>query len=170
MTPTTTFDLFDDDRSQVYGGVSAEDPRSTRAVVATRGTVLTYDGSVITAYFFSTSGGRTENVQNVFRGSGPRPYLVSVPDPFDRLSPYHVWPDPPTFSAARLGKLLGLDGPVTAVQILRRGASPRVIDARFTTKSGRQSSFSGTSLRSSLGLRDTWFSVTPNPASATARR
>ena len=170
MTPTTTFDLFDDDRSQVYGGVSAEDPRSTRAVVTTRGTVLTYDGSVITAFFFSTSGGRTEDVQNAFRGSGPRPYLVSVPDPFDRLSPYHVWPDPPTFSAARLGALLGLDGPVTGVQILRRGVSPRVIDARFTTKSGRQSTFSGTSLRSSLDLRDTWFSVTPNPATATARR
>ena len=33
----------------------------------TRHTVLTYDGAVITAFFFSTSGGRTEDVQNVFR-------------------------------------------------------------------------------------------------------
>ena len=170
MTPTTTFDLFDDDRSQVYGGVPAEDPRSTRAVVKTRGTVLTYDGSVITAFFFSTSGGRTEDVQNVFRGSGPRPYLVSVPDPFDRLSPYHVWPDPPTFSAARLGRLLGLDGPVTSVLIARRGVSPRVLETRITTASGRQATLSGSSLRASLGLRDTWFSVTPNPPAAAARR
>ena len=65
--------------------------------------MLTYDGAVITAFFFSTSGGRTEDVQNVFR-SAPRPYLVSVADPFDRISPYHVWPDPPTFTAARLGR------------------------------------------------------------------
>lgn len=170
MTPTTTYDLFDDDRSQVYGGVSAEDRRSTRAVVATRGTVLTYDGDVITAFFFSTSGGRTEDVQNVFRGSGPRPYLVSVPDRFDRLSPYHVWPDPPTFSAARLGRLLGLDGPVTSVGILERGVSPRVVEARVTTVSGRQTTFSGTSLRSKLGLRDTWFSVTPTPSTVAERR
>ena len=73
MTPTATYDLFDDDRSQVYGGVAAEDPRTTRAVAATRGTVLTYDGEVITAFFFSTSGGRTEDVQNVFRGGARGP-------------------------------------------------------------------------------------------------
>lgn len=167
LKPTANYDLFDDDRSQVYGGVSAEDPRSTRAVAATRGTVLTYDGAVITAFFFSTSGGRTEDVQNIFRGSAPRPYLVSVPDPFDRISPYHDWPDPPTFGAARLGALLGLDGPVTDVTIVRRGVSPRVLEARVTTRSGRQTSFTGTAMRSALGLRDTWFSVTKDAPGAT---
>ena len=170
MKPTTGYDLYDDDRSQVYGGVSAEDPRSTRAVEATRGTVLTYDGQVITAFFFSTSGGRTEDVQNVFRGSAPRPYLVSVPDPYDRISPYHAWPDPPTFTGARLGSLLGLDGPVTDVTIVRRGVSPRVLEARVTTRSGRQTSFTGTQMRSELGLRDTWFSVVKDaPGVAVAR-
>jgi stage II sporulation protein D len=132
--------------------------------------VLTYDGEVITAFFFSTSGGRTEDVQNVFRGSGPKPYLVSVPDPFDRISPYHRWPDPPTFSGARLGRLLGLDGPVTDVAVVRRGTSPRVIEARVTTTSGRRSTFSGATLRSSLGLRDTWFTVTRTPVAGPASR
>ena len=104
MKPTAVYDLFDDDRSQTYGGIASEDPRSTRAVASTRNTVLTYGGKVITAYFFSTSGGRTENVENVFTGSPPRPYLVSVPDPYDRASPYHAsWPDPPSFTAAGLG-------------------------------------------------------------------
>ncbi len=170
LSPTANYDLFDDDRSQVYGGVAAEDERTTRAVEATRGTVLTYDGAVITAFFFSTSGGRTEDVQNIFRGSPPRPYLVSVPDPFDRISPVHDWPDPPTFTAARLGTLLGLDGPVADVTVVRRAISPRVLEARVTTVSGRQTSLTGTSLRASLGLRDTWFSVTKNaPAVAVAR-
>lgn len=164
MSPTATYDVFDDTRSQVYGGKDGEDRRTNRAVEATRGTVLTYDGEVITAFFFSTSGGRTEDVQNVFRGSGPRPYLVSVPDPYDRLSPYHRWPDPPTFSGARLGRLLGLDGPVRDVTVVRRGRSPRVMQARLTTDSGRQTTLSGTSLRASLGLRDTWFTVTRTPA------
>jgi stage II sporulation protein D len=166
LNPTANYDLFDDDRSQVYGGASAEDPRTTRAVEATRGTVLTYDGAVITAFFFSTSGGRTEDVQNVFPGSAPRPYLVSVPDPFDRISPYHDWPDPPTFGAARLGTLLGLDGPVTDVTIVRTGVSPRVLEARVTTKSGRQTSVTGATLRAALGLRDTWFTVTHNASAA----
>lgn len=170
MTPTATYDVFDDTRSQVYGGRSGEDPRTSRAVEATRGTVLTYDGEVITAFFFSTSGGRTENVENVFRGSGPKPYLVSVPDPFDRLSPYHRWPDPPTFEAERLGRLLGLDGPVRDVTIVRRGVSPRVIEARVTTASGRRATLSGASMRTALGLRDTWFTVTRNAAAAPAGR
>ena len=171
MSPTANYDVFDDDRSQVYGGVSAEDPRTSRAVTATRGTVVTYDGRVITTYFFSTSGGRTEDVQNVFRGGTPRPYLVSVADPFDEISPYHVWPDPPSFSPADLGRRLGLDGPVTQVTVLRRGSSPRVIDARITTRSGSQTVLTGTTMRARLGLRDTWFTVTERrlPAAQAAR-
>ena len=171
MSPTANYDVFDDDRSQVYGGVSAEDPRTTRAVTATRGTVVTYHGSVITTYFFSTSGGRTEDVQNVFRGGTPRPYLVSVPDPFDQISPYHVWPDPPSFTPAGLGRRLALDGPVTDVTVLHRGVSPRVIDARITTESGSQTVVSGLTMRSELGLRDTWFTVTKQqlPAVQAAR-
>ena len=169
MTPTSTYDVFDDQRSQVYGGVDAEDPRSNRAVRQTRGTVLTYDGAVITAYFFSTSGGRTEDVQNVFGGSGARPYLKSVPDPFDKISPFHVWPDPPTFSARRLGELLGLGAPVTSVDVVRRGASPRVVQATVTTATGRTATFSGWTMRGELGLRDTWFSVRPNGAGAAGR-
>ncbi|MGD9695697.1 MAG: SpoIID/LytB domain-containing protein [Thermoleophilia bacterium] len=160
MTPGAAYDVFDDDRSQVYGGRSAEDPRTTRAVRSTRGTVLTYDGAVITAFFFSTSGGRTEDVQNVFPGAAPRPYLVSVPDPFDHISPYHVWTPPPSFTGARLGRLLGLGGPVAEVRILSRGRSPRVREALVITDSGRQVRFTGARLRSALGLRDTWFSVT----------
>jgi stage II sporulation protein D len=172
LDPTAAYDLYDDDRSQTYGGVATEDPRSTRAVEATRNTVLTYGGEVITAYFFSTSGGRTENVENVFRDHPPRPYLVSVPDPYDRGSPYHAsWPDPPSFTAAGLGRALGLDGPVARVELLRRGVSPRVLDARLTTRSGRRTVVSGIALRSSLGLRDTWFRVVVRkmPRDAAAR-
>jgi stage II sporulation protein D len=171
MSPTANYDVFDDDRSQVYGGVSAEDPRTNRAVAATRGTVVTYHGDVITTFFFSTSGGRTEDIQNVFRGGTPRPYLVSVPDPFDAISPYHVWPDPPSFSPAGLGRRLGLDGPVTDVTVLHRGVSPRVIDARITTQSGSQTVVSGLTMRAELGLRDTWFTVAKRqlPAAQAAR-
>ena len=172
MEPGAVYDLFDDDRSQTYGGVASEDPRSNRAVQATRSTVLTYGGKVITAYFFSTSGGRTENVENVFRGSPPRPYLVSVPDPYDRGSPYHAsWPDPPSFTGAGLGRALGLDGPVDRVEILSRGVSPRVRIARFVARSGRSAEFTGIELRSTLGLRDSWFRVIRRtmPRSAAAR-
>src|SRR5262249_16941985 len=111
--PASPYDMFADQRSQVYGGVAAEDPRTIAAVDATRGQVLTYNGGLITAYYFSTSGGRTESVQNVF-GSTPVPYLVSVPDPFDAGSPYHsAWPQPVSVTGARLARLFGLPAPVT---------------------------------------------------------
>jgi stage II sporulation protein D len=164
IDPGDVFDLFDDVRSQVYGGVDAEDPRTDRAVRRTRGRALTYDGAVITAFFFSTSGGRTEDVQHVFTSSPPRPYLVSVPDPYDHLSPYHVWPDPPSFTGTRLGRLLGLGAPVTEITILHRGSSPRVRDALFTTRTAAQTVLSGATIKARLGLRDTWFTVSERPA------
>lgn len=153
------FDVYDDTRSQVYAGVDAEDPRTSRAVDATRRTVLTYGGRVITAYFFSTSGGRTEDVQFAWPGSAPRPYLVSVSDTFDRISPHHVWRNPPRFSAARLGELLRVGAPVASVEVLARGASPRVRSVRVTTEDGRSETMSGATVRARLGLLDTWFSV-----------
>ena len=57
----------------MYGGVRAETPSTDRAVAATRGEVVTYQGKPITTYFFSTSGGRTENVEFGFSGGDPKP-------------------------------------------------------------------------------------------------
>ncbi len=165
MSPTAVYDIFDDTRSQVYGGRTAEDPRTNRAVDSTRGTVLTYKGEVIIAFFYSSSGGRTENIENMFPGAPPKPYLVSVPDPFDKVSPYHrAWPDPPTYTAAEMGRMLGMNGPVTAFTVLKRGVSPRVVSARATTASGQSKTFGGLELRRLLALRDSWFTVTRTPA------
>lgn len=152
------FDAYNDTRSQVYGGVPAEDPRTNRAVQATKRVVLAHKGTVIPAFFFSTSGGRTENNENVWPGS-PRSYLRSVPDPFDRVSPLHRWPDRPSFTPAGLGKRLELDGPVTAMKVLSRGASPRVKEVLVVTRSGSRTRLTGAQIRARLGLRDTWFSV-----------
>ena len=59
---------------------------------ATSGQIVTYDGAPIVAYFFSSSGGHTESIQNEWLGSRPEPWLVGVPDPFDGADghdPYH---------------------------------------------------------------------------------
>lgn len=153
------FDMYADERSQVYGGVSAEDPRATRAVAATAGKVVTYAGQIITTFFFSTSGGRTENVENVFHGPA-RPYLASVDDrAYDRLSPHHRWRDPKTFTDAQLARLLGTRRPVLRFVVVARGKSPRVRTIRVVTRSGAVKEMTGSQIRRALGLRDTWFSV-----------
>lgn len=65
------WDLYPDTRSQVYRGVTGENPNTNRAVNATAGEVVTYGGQPITTFYFSTSGGETENIENVWAGSPP---------------------------------------------------------------------------------------------------
>ena len=78
------YDIYDDTNDQVYGGLdygSGEDPGSTDAVKATRGEVLEYGGSVISAFFSSSNGGRTAASVDTWGGS--LDYLVSKQDNFD---------------------------------------------------------------------------------------
>ncbi len=153
------FDMYADERSQVYGGVAAEDPRTNAAVQATAGRVVTHQGQVATTFFFSTSGGRTENAEHVF--GNPVPYLVSVDDArFDRLSPRFIWrgSDVQTFTEARLGRLLGTK-PVVNMRIVRRGVSGRAVTVRVTSRGGGVKQMSGADVRRALGLSSSWFGV-----------
>ncbi|HNZ82615.1 MAG TPA: stage II sporulation protein D [Sedimentibacter sp.] len=55
------------------------------AVESTRGQILTYEGKIIEPLYHSTSGGRTENSEDVF--SAAVPYLRSVESPYEDESP-----------------------------------------------------------------------------------
>src|SRR5688500_12513038 len=151
---TGVFDQYPDTRSQVYRGVTGEAVRSDAAVTATAGQVVTYDGVPAVTYYFSTSGGHTENVEYSFVGSLSKPWLVGVPDPYDTQSPYHRWTL--TFSASRLDRALGAPGAFKRLKVLQRGVSPRVVRARVVGTAGSRT-VTGPQVRSALGLRDTWF-------------
>lgn len=71
------YDLCDTARCQVYGGRSSEHPLSDRAVLETRGEVLTYQDVVIQSLFTSTCGGHTEDIEQVFTEMAA-PYLRAV--------------------------------------------------------------------------------------------
>ncbi|HYP48883.1 MAG TPA: SpoIID/LytB domain-containing protein, partial [Thermoleophilaceae bacterium] len=149
------FDQYPDTRSQVYRGVNGESPMSSAAVDATAGQILAYGGRPAVTYYFSTSGGHTESVENVFIGSLSRPWLVGVPDPYDDLSPHHRWRA--RFSTAGMTRALRghVRGSFRKIKVLRRGRSPRIVRARIYGTRGT-SEISGPALRSELGLRDTW--------------
>jgi stage II sporulation protein D len=150
------FEHYADTRSQVYGGVAAETPSTNAAVTATRGQVVTYDGNPVVTFFFSTSGGRTENVENTNVGAGPQPWLKSVSDPYDDVSPKHRWkPTKLTLSAAA-AKLGGLvKGRFKGIEVTKRGRSPRIVSADIVGSGGR-TQVDGATLRARLGLLDTW--------------
>ena len=147
-------DQYPDTRSQVYKGVVGESVRSNAAVDETRGEILTYAGVPAVTYYFSTSGGHTENVEYSFIGALSKPWLVGVPDPYDHHSPYHRWKA--TFSTAALDGALGAPGRFVRLKTLQRGVSPRVVRAQVIGTRGRRT-VSGPQVRAALGLRDTWF-------------
>jgi len=54
------FDVYDDDRSQVYLGIKNESARAIEVVDATRGMFMIYNGRIFKTFFSSTCGGSTE--------------------------------------------------------------------------------------------------------------
>src|SRR3954452_99602 len=149
------FDHYADTRSQVYKGVGIETASTNAAVAATRGRVVTYNGQPVVTYFFSTSGGRTEDVENTTLGNEPRPWLKSVEDAYDSVSPRHRWTVKLTMKAAakKLGGLV--KGSFKGIRVTGRGASPRIMTAEVVGSRGVTPT-DGATLRAKLGLFDTW--------------
>jgi stage II sporulation protein D len=134
------FDLYATVSDQAYGGVSAETPEGRAAVSETRGRVLTHNGTLIEAFYFSTCGGRTAEGFEVFRGAS-RPYLRSVSDvasngvAYCSISPRYRWREEWTGESLRASLQRELPGVRTGsrsfsevrdIRITRRSASGRV--------------------------------------------
>jgi len=154
------FDLYDDTRSQAYGGVGAETAKTDQAVSATRLQVVLYGTKIAQTFFFSTSGGHTENneLSSLGFGQPPIPYLRGVDDPYeaDAGSRYEHWKR--KFSVGRISSALhsiGLRGKLKNILVTQRGTSPRIVRASLTG-SGGQTTVNGPQLRGALGLPDTW--------------
>jgi stage II sporulation protein D len=73
------YDVTATTQDQVYGGADAETAVSNRAVDATQGLVLLYDGAVVNAPYHANCGGYTAAPQDSWRAS-PEPYLQRVSD------------------------------------------------------------------------------------------
>jgi stage II sporulation protein D len=163
-----TYDLYDDTRSQVYEGISAETPSILKAVAATAGEIVLFGGKVATTYFSSSSGGETVSAAEAL--GTPIPYLVSVSDPYDTLSPNHDW-GPVLMSAGAVGKALGLHGPVDDLASTA-GLSGHIAEVTATGLE-TQRTMSGSQVEADLGLRSSWFqfawlTLSPPPAAVSA--
>lgn len=86
----TLFDVCADDHCQRYQGITrATRPSVAEAVRATRGQVLMYEGELCDARFSKCCGGQTEEFQYCWEDT-PRPYLMSVQDPFCNTKDWRV--------------------------------------------------------------------------------
>jgi stage II sporulation protein D len=148
------FDLYSDTRDQVYGGVAAESPSASAAIAATKGQVVVWNGKVADTLFFSTSGGRTNSALDATGTAVP--YLVSVADPYDTLSPYHDW-GPVLFDGAAVAKQLKLPPPIASLTTIT-GTAGRTKSVTAVGANDTQATVTGARFRELLGLRSTWFS------------
>jgi stage II sporulation protein D len=156
-----TFDLYRDTRSQMYGGVAAETPATDAAVADTRAQVVTYSGAPVVTYFSASSGGHTENVENVWPAATPEPWLRGVPDPYDGAggNPNYRWTYRLTAAAAtkQLGHLV--KGRLLGIRVTERGSSPRIMSAQVVGTGGT-TTVTGDQLQHVFGLLTTYAEFT----------
>ncbi|MGI6584475.1 MAG: SpoIID/LytB domain-containing protein [Lutisporaceae bacterium] len=83
------FDLCSTEHCQAYNGLEKENSSTTEAVNATKGKVITYNGALISTFYHSSSGGHTEDSENVWNAKTD--YIRGVDDKFSLGSPYDNW-------------------------------------------------------------------------------
>ncbi len=146
---------------QVYGGVAAEDTRTTAAVDATRGEIMTLVDRPIFAAFHSDSGGHTESSEHVW--GGRYVYLKGVPDPYSAGAPTNRWVvrfDLPAFEE-RLRQAGRAVSRIESIEVVETSPSGRVQSVRILSGAGALT-VKATELRSLFGadlLKSTLFSV-----------
>lgn len=156
--------LLDGAGDQVYVGwdkeVGTDGTRWVAAVNQTAGEVVTYNGSVIQAFYAASDGGYSENVEDVWHGGNPAyaiPYLRGVCDPgeYTSANPWTDWTRSFTASSvsSRLGPYTGGIGTITRFTNVRRGVSGRIVSAIARGTAG-SAAVAGSELRSALGLPD----------------
>ena len=150
--PSRSYDTCDTTSCQVFGGASSEDSRSTAAVVATAGQVVTYGGKPAFTQFGSSSGGWTS--------AGSMPYLTAKADPYDGFSgnPVHTWTKSVTRAAVQ--KKWPSLGTLTRVVVTRRdghGEWYGRVESMVLDGSKKNVTVSGDTFRSKFSLRSSWF-------------
>lgn len=154
------FDLCNTTSCQVYKGFSAEMPSTNMAVDETKGKRVTYNGKLARVFYFSSSGGRTEDVENVW--GTPIPYLRSVEDKYESGKSWNYnWES--TYTAAKIKETMlarNYDlGDIVSIKISKVAPSGRVTELVIKgTKGERVYTRSGT--RSVLGLlQSQWYRI-----------
>lgn len=88
VTDTVDDQVFkdEDDQKKMWGAdFKKNKAKIEEAADETEGEVLVYDGQPITAAFFSSGNGQTENAEEYWQSAAP--YLISVASPWDESAP-----------------------------------------------------------------------------------
>ena len=86
LNPKAAWDVVDTTNDQVFRGIPANSPKSSKAVEDTAGLVLTFGGKLITAWYSASNGGQTELPSNIWPGDVPSCFAMKE-DPWDAENP-----------------------------------------------------------------------------------
>jgi stage II sporulation protein D len=109
--------------SQVYGGINKETARSNVAVKETADMYATHNNVPIHAFFHSSSGGHTENSENVWTSTVP--YIRAVVDPYDKhvKNTHYGWEKAGKATTISQKLKLTSNQILTGIKIIERGPS-----------------------------------------------
>ena len=140
--------------AQWVAAVTATEPSSST------GLAVTFAGKIVTAYYFSSSGGRTQNSEDVWVTA--LPWARSVDDHWSldpAINPtYASWAVDRT--QAQVAAAFGLPN-VVKVAVTARTAGGGVSTETAWSSTGAVAAISGETLRSRLGLPSTWLKGGP---------
>ncbi len=157
VQPSCNCHVLDTTADQVYGGYSTvlangNAPYWTNwknavraAGSGTNGYVVRYAGKIIQAFYSSSSGGRTENNEDVWGGT-PLPYLRGVSDPWSLRpsNPNRAWRQ--VTGGGSMAAVFGL-GDVVRLDLRDRTVNGGVHTAKATSSSGSTHTVTGDQLR-----------------------
>lgn len=151
---TTSSQVYYDQKQRQenwQGQYEVYESKITQAVQETAAEVMTYNGAYISALFFSSCNGRTENNEDYF-ASASVPYLQSVDSSWD-LSFAGTYREK-TFSLEELNKLFGTSDFTMDICRYHDSGYVATVDVCGTIYTGRE-------IREKLGLASSAFSLIP---------
>jgi len=153
VNDTVQFQVFQDrdDLKKRYGAkYNQKIKKIEEAVKATTGQILTYNGQPITASFFSSSNGYTENSEDYWKND--LPYLKSVASPWDSVAPNYIAKK--SFTIKDFEERLGvkINSKTGVGKVISRTESNRVDQVDFGGKI-----ITGREIREKLELKSTDF-------------
>ena len=153
------FDVMPTTDDQAYGGYEWEVKNSNKAVDETDGQVVVYDGELIGGYYFSTSGGYTENSENVWTSSVD--YLKAVPDTYEpEIAGNTSWEVTMTSQEVKnnLSKYGINVGDIIDLVPTEFTDAGRVLKLKIVGTDGEET-ITKSNVRSYLGLKSQWYTI-----------
>ncbi len=157
------YHVVDNQNSQVYNGLDREYSSTNKAVEETKNELIYYNNNLITAFYHSTSGGKTADSGNVW--SYTLPYLKSKEDNFSNISPHTDWNI--SYTTEELIDIFKGEfntEEIYDMDVIEVSNDERVIETSIKTDKG-EINLIKEEVRAVLGyskLKSTWFSIEKN--------